>query len=154
MTAGSGGRAAGWRWWAGGYPARSAAAPSPPPRPLALPTLPAPQSPTGSPTGRSEAVSPVASDRPSACPRDGPPACGYGTPEAMRRAFVKALGASPAEYRRRLPPRRAALGAGQRPSGRGTGLAQDAGRMLGSPSSSGPVGAATMSATVRGSSAA
>ena len=29
-------------------------------------------------------------------------ACGYGTPEAMRRAFVKALGASPAEYRRRF----------------------------------------------------
>ena len=30
--------------------------------------------------------------------------CGYGTPEAMRRAFVKALGASPAEYRRRFAP--------------------------------------------------
>src|SRR6202034_3630712 len=29
-------------------------------------------------------------------------ACGYGTPEAMRRAFVKALGVRPAEYRRRL----------------------------------------------------
>ncbi|MGW2559255.1 GlxA family transcriptional regulator [Streptomyces sp. NPDC001514] len=29
-------------------------------------------------------------------------ACGYGTPEAMRRAFVKALGAAPAEYRRRF----------------------------------------------------
>ncbi len=29
-------------------------------------------------------------------------ACGYGTPEAMRRAFIKALGASPAEYRRRF----------------------------------------------------
>jgi transcriptional regulator GlxA family with amidase domain len=29
-------------------------------------------------------------------------ACGYGTPEAMRRAFVRALGASPAEYRRRF----------------------------------------------------
>ena len=29
---------------------------------------------------------------------------GYGTPEAMRRAFVKALGASPAEYRRRFRP--------------------------------------------------
>lgn len=29
-------------------------------------------------------------------------ACGYGNPEAMRRAFVKALGASPAEYRRRF----------------------------------------------------
>ncbi|MEU8484098.1 GlxA family transcriptional regulator [Streptomyces sp. NPDC048641] len=28
--------------------------------------------------------------------------CGYGTPEAMRRAFVKALGAPPAEYRRRF----------------------------------------------------
>lgn len=28
--------------------------------------------------------------------------CGYGTPEAMRRAFVKALGAGPAEYRRRF----------------------------------------------------
>ncbi|MEV0256904.1 GlxA family transcriptional regulator [Streptomyces sp. NPDC050732] len=31
-------------------------------------------------------------------------ACGYGTPEAMRRAFVKVLGAAPAEYRRRFPP--------------------------------------------------
>jgi transcriptional regulator GlxA family with amidase domain len=31
-------------------------------------------------------------------------ACGYGTPEAMRRAFVKALGAGPAEYRRRFHP--------------------------------------------------
>ncbi|WBB61374.1 GlxA family transcriptional regulator [Streptomyces sp. WMMC500] len=28
--------------------------------------------------------------------------CGYGTPEAMRRAFVRSLGASPAEYRRRF----------------------------------------------------
>lgn len=32
-------------------------------------------------------------------------ACGYGTPEAMRRAFVKALGTAPAEYRRRFRPR-------------------------------------------------
>ncbi|UGY94506.1 GlxA family transcriptional regulator [Streptomyces gobiensis] len=31
-------------------------------------------------------------------------ACGYGTPEAMRRAFIKALGAPPAEYRRRFQP--------------------------------------------------
>ncbi|MCK7622737.1 DJ-1/PfpI family protein [Streptomyces sp. RS10V-4] len=30
--------------------------------------------------------------------------CGYGTPEAMRRAFVRTLGASPAEYRRRFRP--------------------------------------------------
>jgi transcriptional regulator GlxA family with amidase domain len=30
--------------------------------------------------------------------------CGYGTSEAMRRAFVKALGAAPAEYRRRFRP--------------------------------------------------
>jgi len=29
-------------------------------------------------------------------------ACGYGTPEAMRRAFVRALGVAPAEYRRRF----------------------------------------------------
>lgn len=29
-------------------------------------------------------------------------ASGYGTPEAMRRAFVKVLGAAPAEYRRRF----------------------------------------------------
>jgi transcriptional regulator GlxA family with amidase domain len=29
---------------------------------------------------------------------------GYGTPEAMRRAFVRALGVSPAEYRRRFRP--------------------------------------------------
>ncbi|MEU9489802.1 GlxA family transcriptional regulator [Streptomyces decoyicus] len=32
--------------------------------------------------------------------------CGYGTPEAMRRAFLRALGASPAEYRRRFQPAR------------------------------------------------
>jgi transcriptional regulator GlxA family with amidase domain len=31
-------------------------------------------------------------------------ACGYGTPEAMRRAFVRTLGVSPAEYRRRFRP--------------------------------------------------
>ncbi|WP_406839768.1 GlxA family transcriptional regulator [Streptomyces sp. AHU1] len=30
--------------------------------------------------------------------------CGYGTPEAMRRAFVKLLGSAPAEYRRRFRP--------------------------------------------------
>lgn len=34
-------------------------------------------------------------------------ACGYGTPEALRRAFLKTLGQSPAEYRRRFgAPRR------------------------------------------------
>ncbi|WP_223778100.1 GlxA family transcriptional regulator [Streptomyces sp. 135] len=37
-------------------------------------------------------------------------ACGYGTPEAMRRAFVKALGAAPAEYRRRFRPGTAPTG--------------------------------------------
>jgi len=31
-------------------------------------------------------------------------ACGYGTTEAMRRAFIKTLGVSPAEYRRRFRP--------------------------------------------------
>ncbi|MEV7601036.1 GlxA family transcriptional regulator [Kitasatospora sp. NPDC089797] len=31
--------------------------------------------------------------------------CGYGTPEAMRRAFVRALAAPPAEYRRRFRSR-------------------------------------------------
>ncbi|GAA2056347.1 GlxA family transcriptional regulator [Nocardiopsis rhodophaea] len=31
-------------------------------------------------------------------------ACGYGTPEAMRRAFLRELGVSPAEYRRRFRP--------------------------------------------------
>jgi transcriptional regulator GlxA family with amidase domain len=30
--------------------------------------------------------------------------CGYGTPEAMRRAFVRTLGTPPAEYRRRFRP--------------------------------------------------
>ncbi|MFE6055123.1 GlxA family transcriptional regulator [Kitasatospora sp. NPDC056446] len=30
--------------------------------------------------------------------------CGYGTPEAMRRAFVRTLAAPPAEYRRRFHP--------------------------------------------------
>jgi len=29
---------------------------------------------------------------------------GYGTPEAMRRAFVRTLGVSPGEYRRRFRP--------------------------------------------------
>ncbi|MFJ5779129.1 GlxA family transcriptional regulator [Streptomyces sp. NPDC093094] len=31
-------------------------------------------------------------------------ASGYGTPESMRRAFVRALGTAPAEYRRRFRP--------------------------------------------------
>ena len=31
-------------------------------------------------------------------------ASGYGTPEAMRRAFLKALGTAPTEYRRRFRP--------------------------------------------------
>jgi len=31
-------------------------------------------------------------------------ASGYGTPEAMRRAFVRTLGTAPAEYRRRFRP--------------------------------------------------
>ncbi|MGH3312684.1 MAG: GlxA family transcriptional regulator [Streptomyces sp.] len=31
-------------------------------------------------------------------------ACGYGTPEAMRRAFVRTLDTAPAEYRRRFSP--------------------------------------------------
>ncbi|MEU3712073.1 GlxA family transcriptional regulator [Streptomyces catenulae] len=31
-------------------------------------------------------------------------ACGYGTPEAMRRAFVRTLHTAPAEYRRRFRP--------------------------------------------------
>ncbi|BDH06665.1 GlxA family transcriptional regulator [Streptomyces seoulensis] len=31
-------------------------------------------------------------------------ASGYGTPESMRRAFLKALGTAPAEYRRRFHP--------------------------------------------------
>lgn len=39
---------------------------------------------------------------------------GYGTPEAMRRAFVKALGTAPAEYRRRFGSRPA-----DRPAGPG-----------------------------------
>ena len=30
--------------------------------------------------------------------------CGYGTPEAMRRAFIRTLGVSPDEYRRRFRP--------------------------------------------------
>jgi transcriptional regulator GlxA family with amidase domain len=30
--------------------------------------------------------------------------CGYGTPEAMRRAFIKAFGVSPAGYRQRFRP--------------------------------------------------
>jgi AraC-like DNA-binding protein len=37
--------------------------------------------------------------------------CGYGTPEAMRRAFVRTLGVSPDEYRRRFRPAAIAQGA-------------------------------------------
>jgi transcriptional regulator GlxA family with amidase domain len=33
-------------------------------------------------------------------------ACGFGTPEAMRRAFVRELGVSPVEYRRCFRPKR------------------------------------------------
>ncbi len=36
--------------------------------------------------------------------------CGYGTPEAMRRAFIRALGVSPGEYRRRFRPAQPAWG--------------------------------------------
>jgi transcriptional regulator GlxA family with amidase domain len=32
-------------------------------------------------------------------------ACGFGTPETMRRSFLRALGVGPAEYRRRFHPR-------------------------------------------------
>jgi transcriptional regulator GlxA family with amidase domain len=31
-------------------------------------------------------------------------ACGFGTPETMRRSFLRALGVAPAEYRRRFYP--------------------------------------------------
>jgi transcriptional regulator GlxA family with amidase domain len=31
-------------------------------------------------------------------------ACGFGTAETMRRAFLRALGVAPAEYRRRCQP--------------------------------------------------
>ncbi|MUL41711.1 GlxA family transcriptional regulator [Streptomonospora sp. PA3] len=34
--------------------------------------------------------------------------CGFGTPEAMRRAFLRALGVGPSEYRRRFRPRQPA----------------------------------------------
>jgi len=30
--------------------------------------------------------------------------CGFGTPETMRRAFIRGLGVGPAEYRRRFAP--------------------------------------------------
>jgi transcriptional regulator GlxA family with amidase domain len=39
--------------------------------------------------------------------------CGYGTPETMRRAFLRALGASPADYRRRFRPGLALTASGQ-----------------------------------------
>lgn len=32
--------------------------------------------------------------------------CGFGTPEAMRRVFLRTLGVGPAEYRRRFQPHR------------------------------------------------
>jgi len=31
-------------------------------------------------------------------------ACGFGTPETMRRSFLRSLGVAPAEYRRRFHP--------------------------------------------------
>ena len=41
-------------------------------------------------------------------------ACGYGTSEAMRRAFIRTLGVSPGEYRRRFRPASAIEPATQR----------------------------------------
>ena len=41
-------------------------------------------------------------------------ACGFGTPETMRRAFLRALGVAPAEYRRRFHPDGAPSGATRR----------------------------------------
>lgn len=38
-------------------------------------------------------------------------ACGFGTPETMRRTFLRALGVAPAEYRRRYHPNGAPSGA-------------------------------------------
>jgi len=38
-------------------------------------------------------------------------ACGFGTPETMRRTFIRALGVAPAEYRRRYHPDGAPSGA-------------------------------------------
>jgi transcriptional regulator GlxA family with amidase domain len=38
-------------------------------------------------------------------------ACGFGTPETMRRTFIRALGVAPAEYRRRYHPNGASPGA-------------------------------------------
>ena len=35
-------------------------------------------------------------------------ACGFGTAETMRRSFLRALGTSPTEYRRRFQPIQAA----------------------------------------------
>jgi transcriptional regulator GlxA family with amidase domain len=38
-------------------------------------------------------------------------ACGFGTPETLRRSFLRALGVGPAEYRRRFHPEGSASGA-------------------------------------------
>jgi transcriptional regulator GlxA family with amidase domain len=38
-------------------------------------------------------------------------ACGFGTPETLRRSFLRALGVGPAEYRRRFHPAGSASGA-------------------------------------------
>jgi transcriptional regulator GlxA family with amidase domain len=38
-------------------------------------------------------------------------ACGFGTPETLRRAFLRTFGVGPAEYRRRFHPAGAASGA-------------------------------------------
>jgi transcriptional regulator GlxA family with amidase domain len=37
--------------------------------------------------------------------------CGFGTPETLRRAFLRSLGVGPSEYRRRFHPAGSASGA-------------------------------------------
>ena len=60
--------------------------------------------PAATSTGRGSRPPAAASRTPPDGVEETARACGYGTSEAMRRAFVRALGVSPAEYRRRFRP--------------------------------------------------
>src|SRR4051794_15707055 len=89
--------------------ARGPGAPPPPPRPPPRPSARAFQTETGMTPGRYvDRVRLEHARRLLEDTSDGieeiSRASGYGTPEGMRRAFVKALGTAPSEYRRRFHP--------------------------------------------------
>ena len=86
-----------WRRWPAGPACRRASSPVPS-RPRSACRRDVTSTGSGSRRpGATWRTPPTAWSRP-------PAACGYGTPEAMRRAFLRALGVSPGEYRRRFRP--------------------------------------------------